>query len=176
LFELAKSIWPAPKELKTRKLQEKVSIETDEQPVKKGENKSSKAEIKYDVTVYDITVKDQGYRNAMLHVMKTLCEHGAKPAEIAELIHWRPGRIFFDVEGTCSSDEFVKRASMKVGPNKKKRFDPTAWFCDDEELINYEGKTYAFSKRWGVRWKQALKILGNHFTDANFEITKSDEV
>lgn len=131
---------------------------------------------RYDVTAYGVTLSKQAKRNAMLFVIKSLCEHGAEPTMISKLIYWRPNRIFFEVEGECSPGEFVKRATEKGPQIGNKSFDPSHWFCDDGELIIHDGKTYAFSRKWGDRWMEALKILGHHFSDMNFNITKSNKM
>jgi hypothetical protein len=133
---------------------------------------STRDTSKYDVTAYGVTVTNQAKRNGMFHVIKSLCDHGADPAKIAELIHWRSGSIFFEVESECSSEEFIRRASEKSGAAGK-AFDRGRWFCANGELIVQNGKTYAFSKQWGNRWNEALKILGEYYPNVNVKVTKN---
>jgi hypothetical protein len=130
---------------------------------------------RYDVTAYGVTLANEAKRNGMFHVIKSLCDHGAKAEKIMELVHWRSKSIFFIVDGECSSEEFLKRAVEKMG-TQGRAFDPGRFFCADDQLIVQDGKTYAFTKMWGIRWKQALKVLGDYYPDVNIEVTKSNEV
>jgi hypothetical protein len=39
-------------------------------------------------------------------------------------------------------------------------FDPRRWFWADDELISFNGKTYAFSNQWGgENWHNAMALL-----------------
>jgi hypothetical protein len=127
---------------------------------------------KYDVSIYGMPKNNLAKRNAIFYVVKNLCEHGALTQKIAELIQWRPTRMFFSVEGEIPSEDFIKRAIGKLEMNGKV-FDQNNWFCDDGELIFQDGKTYAFSKKWGGRWLQALKIIQENFPEANIQFSKS---
>jgi hypothetical protein len=128
----------------------------------------------YDITAFGVTIANQPKRRCMLHVIKSLCEHGAKAEKIAELIFWRSGSIFFKIEGTCSSEEFIKGATEQqeaIGKN----FDPGRWFCDEDHLIFQDENTYAFSRMWGVRWRQALNILNEYYPDVKIVVSKSQD-
>jgi hypothetical protein len=127
---------------------------------------------KNDVSVYGVAKTNLPKRHLMFHVVKTLCDHGVEPGRIAELIDWRSNRMFFVVDGKCSSKEFIKTATGKMGMNGKP-FDETRWFHEDDELIFHNGKTYAFSNQWGSRTLEALKILADNFVDANISFKKA---
>jgi hypothetical protein len=111
-------------------------------------------------------------RKAIFYVVKGLCDHGMSPPQIAKLIHWRSNRVFFEVEGEHSADEFAKLANKKRETNGK-AFDPSRWYCSEGELIVQNGKTFAFSSKWGIRWMQAVKILKKEFPEANIEYQAS---
>lgn len=117
---------------------------------------------KFDVAIYGVLQTNLAKRNAMFYIAKNLSDHGAKPEKIAELIHWRSNRTFFEVEGECNSGEFIKRANQKLEASGR-TFDERRWFCDEGELIIQNGKTYAFSNQWGFRWMEAVKILKKNF-------------
>jgi hypothetical protein len=133
---------------------------------------TTKDYTKYDVSIYGTYNTNLAKRNAIFYVVKELCEHGISTERIAKLIHWRPTRMFFSVDGIFSSEEFIESANRQSGMNGKV-FDQSNWFCDDGELIIQEGKTYAFSKKWGMRWLEALKIIKESFPDANIQFSKS---
>lgn len=129
---------------------------------------------RYDVTAYGVTITDQPKRRCMFHVIKSLCDHGAKIEKITELVYWRAGTIFFTVEGECSSEEFIRRA-IQQQKESGKNFDPGRYFCDDDQLIIQDGSTHAFTRMWGNRWKQALKVLDDYYPDLKFNVVKSKE-
>jgi hypothetical protein len=181
LFDLAKQIWPAPDETKRSTeviLPDLKSIDANEENLEEVadiEESQTRDTSRYDITAYGVTVTNQPKRRCMLHVIKSLCDHGAKAEKIAELIFWRSGTTFFKVEGGCSSDEFIKRANEKQKAISK-NFDPGRWFCDEEHLIIQDGYTFAFSRMWGVRWKQALKILNDYYPDAEIVVSKGPAI
>ncbi len=100
-------------------------------------------------------------------LLLNLCSHEVSPSKIANLIYWRPDRVFFELEGIHSPDEFTKLAGDK--------FDQNRWYCKDGELIVHNGKTYAFSSKWGIRWKQAVNIFKKEFPEANIEYRVTQE-
>lgn len=173
LLSLAIQIWPAPDEAKREVTIVLPNIELiDEDDSTDEENESTRDTSKYDLSVFGVKIYKQAKRNGMFHVIKNLCEHGAKPVDIAEFIYWRTSSMFFEVEGELTSEEFIQLAQEKQKAAQK-TFDYGRWFCDNDKLIIQDGKTYALSKMWGHRWREALKILEEQFPDANIEASKS---
>jgi hypothetical protein len=107
---------------------------------------SKKDITKYVVSVYGLPALKLETRDALFHIVKSLCEHGIAPAKIAELIHWRSDRVFFEVEGVHSSEEYIKLASPRLETTGKP-FDESRWYCSDDELIIHNGNTFAFSSK-----------------------------
>ena len=127
---------------------------------------------KFDITIFGELKTNLAKRNGIFHIVKSLCDHGISSEKIRELIHWRMGRLFFILDGTLSSEQFIKEASGKLGANGKV-FDASRWFCEEGELIIQNGKTYAFSNQWGIRWMEAINLLKDSFPEAKIEIAKS---
>jgi hypothetical protein len=125
---------------------------------------SGRAWVRYDVTIDGHTETIMGKRNAIFHIVRYLCEKGAKPERIAELIYWRTNRLFTTLEGTLTREDFISAAS-KQDEAQGKRFEYRRWFCDDVELIYKDNKTYAFSNQWGGQWDVAMKILMDAFPE-----------
>jgi hypothetical protein len=176
LFKLATQIWPAPDE-SLRNASDPLPVITavdNDEELERDEEAQTRDTSRYDVTAYGVTVTNQPKRRCMLHAIKSLCDHGAKVEKITELIYWRSGSIFFKVEGTYSSDEFIKRAIEQQKANGK-NFDPGRWFCEDDQLISQDGYMYAFTKMWGNRWKQALNILDDYYPDVEIVVSKSSD-
>ena len=102
---------------------------------------------------------------------KHLCEKGVGPDEITALFDWRPNRVWYTVDGAVDAKEFEKRAAEKVasgGPTFSRR----RWFCDDDDLIQANGKTYAFSNQWGgENWHKAMALLKERYSQFNIDFS-----
>lgn len=100
---------------------------------------------KYDVTVFGSTEKKLPKRSAIFFVVRNLCKSGVSPEKINELIYWK-SNLFLQAAGIQKSNDFIR---VVTGQRK---VDYPRWYCDDGELIHFDGKTYAFHKMWGSRW------------------------
>ena len=126
---------------------------------------SSRTWTKYDVTVDGITVTITAKRNAIFHVVRSICKNGVKPEKLIELLSPLTNRLFTTAEGTLSSEAFIAAASRQ-SEAQGKQFQSGRWFCDDDELIHEDNKTYAFINQWGSQWDDAMKILMDAFPEA----------
>jgi hypothetical protein len=93
------------------------------------------------------------------------------PDEIASLFNWRHN-AWYSVDGTVDALEFEHLASAKAASGGP-RFDRRRWFCEDDELLQANGKTYAFSKMWGEKtWHKAMNILKENILNSklNFRL------
>lgn len=170
LFDFASGIWLSPDESRRKADVDLPEIESADDT--EGEETQARDTSRYDVTAYGVTLANEAKRNGMFHAVKSLCDHGAKAEQIAELVHWRTKSIFFIVDGECSSDEFLKRAAEKMDAIGTS-FDPGRFFCRDGELIVQDGRTYALTKMWGFRWKEALRVLAEAYPEAQIEFGPS---
>lgn len=126
---------------------------------------SGRDTTKYDVTVNGATTKNLAKRNAIYLVVKQLCETGVAPERLIELIPWRARRLFISLDGHLSAEEFVAGAeALRRGEGI--RFGRDRWFCDSDELLYQNGKTYALTNQWGSRWTTAMDNLANAFPAA----------
>lgn len=123
---------------------------------------------KYDVTVFGNSEKYLAKRSAIFFVVKSLCNSGVSPEKINELINWK-SNLFLQVDGIQNSDDFIR---IITGQRK---VDYPRWYCDDGELIHFEGKTYAFHKMWGSRWGTAMNLLKDNFPNAKIDYWASNE-
>jgi len=129
---------------------------------------------KYDVTVFGNSEKHLAKRNTIFFVVKNLCDSGVSPEKNNELIYWK-GDLFLRADGIQNSNDFIH---IVTGQRKAKgrTVDYPRWYCEDGELIHFEGKTYAFHKMWGSRWGTAMNLLKENFPDAriDFEASKGE--
>lgn len=146
-------------------------IQVREKARKERQSRSSNI----DFTRFDIQIGDEQHlsmwkRNAIFIVCKRLCEKGITPNEIASLFDWRVNRVWYSVDGTVNAQEFEQRAMHKAASGKGTVFRQTRFFCDDNELITSEGKTYAFSNQWGGKnWHKAMNLLKEKYPQFKIE-------
>jgi len=130
-----------------------------------------------DFTRFDIVIGDERHeamwkRNAIFVVCKHLVQHGIAPEEISKLLHWRRDfRIWYAVDGAADADEFSRLAQERAEKNGLS-YSPNRWFNEDDDLIIFDGKTYAFSNQWGgTNWHKAMNALKEAFPQFQISYT-----
>jgi hypothetical protein len=127
-----------------------------------------------DFTRFNIQIEGKQHplmwkRNAIFLICKHLCNKAVNPEEIATLFSWRPNRVWYWVDGTVDAAEFKVRAAAKATTTGA-TFDPRRWFCDDDELCQANGKTFAFSSQWGGEgWHRAMQALKERYPQFNID-------
>lgn len=125
---------------------------------------------RFDVKFGEEIHKSVWKRNAIYLLFKRLTEASIKPDEIVALFTWRNNALYV-VDGIVDGPEFVKQASAKAGSGGP-AFDQPRWFCEDEELIHSNGKTYALSKMWGGKgWHRAMDALKIKYSQFKIEFS-----
>ena len=130
-----------------------------------------------DYTRYDVHVGSRSYANlpkraAMLAVVRGLVAAGVPPADIAAALPSLGSRLFRSADGQLSSPEFVAAVTASRAASGK-GFDPIRFFCQDDDLIYHEGRTYALSSQWGGWTQDALATLLNEFPGRGVTATPS---
>ena len=128
---------------------------------------------KYDVTIFGSSEKDLAKRNAIFFVVKNLCNSGVPPEKIHELINWKQ-TLFLQADGTLNSESFIRVIAAQRGAGGRK-VENRRWYCEEEELIHFDGRTYAFIKMWGSRWGTAMNLLKDNFPDAKIDFWAGKE-
>ncbi|MGI6418227.1 MAG: hypothetical protein ACOX1P_21440 [Thermoguttaceae bacterium] len=127
---------------------------------------------KYDVTIDGQKSERMAKRNAIFTVVKHLCDKGASPEKIMDVIYWKRNTLFRTVEGSVDSEEFIRLASEKA-EQEERRFDAPQYYTEDDELIVFDNRTYAFTKMWGNRTLQAIDLLKEAFPETEISYAKS---
>lgn len=128
-----------------------------------------------DFTRFDVRIGEEAHtsvwkRNALYLICNRLCESGINPDEIASLFDWRHN-AWYSVDGTVDASEFERLASEKAASGGP-RFDRPRWFCEDDELLQANGKTYTFSKMWGGKnWHRAMNLLKEKYPQFKIEFS-----
>lgn len=129
-----------------------------------------------DYTRYNLQLGQENFpreskRWALLRTFRYLVKSGIPPETLARHCGPRAGRALMSVDGEVGHDEFIRLATasrLELG----KRFDPIRWFCDDDELLRVDGRTYAFSSQWGgTDWLEAMANLRDAFPDLGIAFT-----
>lgn len=121
-----------------------------------------------DLTKYDIIMGEQriehlAKRRAVFGLVKYLCDSGVNPEDIINLFSWRANAFRF-FEGELDSDSYIEvftRENEALG----KKSEALRYFCDDDELIHANGKTYALTKMWGTNTVRAMDSLVKTWPD-----------
>jgi hypothetical protein len=130
-----------------------------------------------DFTRFDVQIDEERHpsmakRNAIFRICRRLSEKGINPDDIAALFDWRSNRIWYSVEGVVDAPEFQRLAPEKASSGVGPSFDPRRWFCEDGELVQANGKTYAFSNQWGGEsWHKAMNILKDKYPQFKIEFS-----
>lgn len=126
----------------------------------------------YDVMVFGKIEKNLAKRNAIFFVVKSLCDSGVEPEKIGKLIYWKK-YLFLQADGILDSEGFIRAVMAQRGAGTRK-IKYRRWYCEDEELIHHDGKTFAFYKMWGNKWGIAMNLLKDNFPDAKIDFRASN--
>lgn len=124
---------------------------------------------KYDIWLGNDTQENLAKRHAIFQLFSYLVGKGEPPRTVAECLGARSKSAVLAVQGTLSAEEFTGPAS-KSFEARGKVFQPRRYFCKQDELIHYEGETFAFSSQWGgPDWVEAMDELCSKYR--NFGIS-----
>lgn len=122
-----------------------------------------------DRTKFDVTVKGRRYeglnkRRAILIIVRALAAADVSLEEMNQTVQ-RGDRFFVSVAGALDSAAFHKAVQTDRASHGK-TYDPSRWFCSDDELIHLRGRTYAVSNQWGLGTEEAIRSLVEKFPQA----------
>lgn len=123
---------------------------------------SGKDNTKFDVWIDGKVNESLSKKAAIILICKVICEKGVDPNndKLRQFI-----KAYEVVGAVDSAAEFKRIASeqqLSLGLNK---FDPERWYCRDGELVQANGKTYAFFNQWPRdKWLKAMNFLKEEFS------------
>ena len=140
---------------------------------KVAEQRQARRENSRDYSKFNITINGReeinlNKRQTMLYVITECVNFGINPHELMKLTG---AKRWIWVNKECNTkQEFESEEIINV-----KNYDSSRWFNEGDELIVYEGKTYAFSNQHGKdTYNLAVSIFNQHL-ELNGEITKTRE-
>lgn len=123
---------------------------------------------KYDVVTDGVTVGRLPKRKAIFTVVCHLFKNCHTPEEIAAAVPRLQNRMFREAPGELSSADFISAQRLSAA-NGGRSFEPRRFFCEEDELLRRDGKTYAFTNQWGDGCTEAIDLLIQAFP--NYDIS-----
>ncbi len=116
----------------------------------------SRTYVSRDTTRYDLRVGETNYiripkRELVFRIVQHAIRCGATPDDVTKLAQSNHDRLWRESQGVLNSDDFIASVTAEFA-RKGRRFDPTRFFCERDDLFHIDGKTYAFSNQWGGQW------------------------
>jgi hypothetical protein len=142
---------------------------------KRSEARTQERDLtRFDVTIDGECFRDLAKRQALLRVVKRLCDRGVGPADLTDSIGRPFNAVWRCAEGKLDSGQMaaaLEKQAREGGPG----FDSPRWFIDDESLIHSAGKTWAFTKMWGIRSEEILKHWVSKYPNAGIKVRRAEE-
>lgn len=139
---------------------------------KAAEQRQARRESKRDYSKFNLIINGMSYENlnkrqTMILVIQSCVNSGIAPTELMKITG---GKRWIWTDKECfSKDEFENDNIQNV-----RKYDPSRWFNEDEELIKYDGKTYAFSNQHGKGTFEMVKSIFEKYSDLKGVISKSE--
>jgi hypothetical protein len=138
-------------------------VQLREKARKEREARSGGAEhTRYDLMLGDRTFPGEPKRRVIYRTFRHLVESGIEPEKVARHCGPRANRSLISVDGAVGRIDFIRLAGS-VRANQGRSFDPKRFFCDDDELVQFNGRTSAkrcqsAQKRW-MRLQASLRAV-----------------
>jgi hypothetical protein len=120
-----------------------------------------------DWTRYDLTIGEKFYpklykRQLFLMVVHALVDQGKSVPELQEIL---PARKFVSVPGNLAGGDF-RAAVSEMKTQSGAPYDPRRYYFDDGDLFHSDGKTWALSNQWSIRYVPDLDELISKYPEA----------
>jgi hypothetical protein len=129
---------------------------------------------KFDVTIGDVLHDRQPKRKVMFLLIRRLVENGIPPNKIVEAAPKRGDRLFRSAKGNLDGAAFADEVTKEM-KYQNKSFDPDRYFCETDELMHVDGRTYAVTNQWGASTQETIDALLTAFGTQGISIEASDE-
>lgn len=141
----------------------------EKQQQARSARESSGQTASYSLTIQDQTVLSPTRRGAVLKIVQYLCRNGIAPQRLLDSAGIRQGTMFRSADGELDSAQFIACVTRDES-SQGRTFDPQRYFVADDELIHFQGKTYALMRRWGLGTVGIIPKWQNDFSDHPFDL------
>jgi hypothetical protein len=121
---------------------------------------------KFDINVRGILHQGLNKRRAILVLVRALVAEGVSPEDMMRAVPERGDRFFVAADGDLDPQSFIQ-AVKATRAAQGRAFDPVRWFAASDELIEFEGRTYAVSNQWGTGTEEVIRSLTSTFPRAS---------
>ena len=142
---------------------------------KRRKEKEGREEFRkvYDVTLGGNTLARLPMRHAIYQTFLYLVGKNIAPENIAENCGTKSKQVLISINGELGSEDFC-RTVTDTWAKEGNEFKPEWFFCKDDGLVHFEGRTYAFANQWPApSWKRAMSSLREAFSDHEIEFVQS---
>ena len=130
---------------------------------------------RYDLTLGEKTFSGERKRRAIYKTFRYLVENGIAPEEVMRHCGRRAKRALMSVQGEVGREDFIRLANEARSAEGRPSFKPRRFYSDDEDLVQVNGRTYAFSRQWGdPDWTQAMTNLRAAFSEQGIAFSPSE--
>jgi hypothetical protein len=134
---------------------------------KKAAEERNTQESGADWTRYDLQIQGKLYpklykRRLFLTVVRALAEQGKSVIEFQQML---PARKFVGVSGEVAGNDFREAVAQMKTPNGA-AYDPRRYYFDNSDLFFSDGKTWALSNQWSIKYIPDLDRLIEKYPEA----------
>jgi hypothetical protein len=146
---------------------------------RKDQQQKAAREAQRDYTKFDVTINGVRHerlpkRRLMFMLIRHLVQQAIDPDRIAAVVPQRGDRLFRSADGSLDRATFVERITQQM-KQQNRTFDPERYFCETEELMQVNGRTYAVTNQWGASTQETIDALLTAFGATNLVIEASGE-
>jgi hypothetical protein len=142
---------------------------------KESESRRYRDLTRYELTLGNTVINDLPKRHAIHQLFKFLVGDGIGPEKIVESMGFRQNRTILRFEPGTSAEEIRGYLTEQLAAGKSP-LHPRRWFCDDEEILEFDGAKYIVSNQWGRGTERALRNITSAFRDrVSFRAMGADE-
>ena len=136
---------------------------------------NTRARTMYDLVLNGKRLDGLPKRSAIYRTFRYLVEQGISPENVAKQCGPQANRALVSIDGEVNNKETFEQRAKEELSQEGRKFDPIRYFCEDESLVHFAGRTYAFSNQWGgPNWKQTMDNLCEAFPDKEIEFKSSE--
>ena len=130
---------------------------------RKDQQQKAAREAQRDYTKFDLLINGVRHerlskRRLMFMLVRHLVERGIAPEKIAAVVPSRGDRLFRSAVGSLDHATFIQRVGEQL-KQENRTFDPERYFCETDELIKVNGRTYAVTNQWGASTQETVDAL-----------------
>ena len=116
------------------------------------------------------TAKRRAVLQALSHVLKS----GVKPEKLPKRIAGTDD-ILVSVSGNVNGENFKKLALVERKKHGRS-FDPKRYFCQDDELLKINGRTYAIINQWTLEaFTELMELVDRDFPNLKITYTREEK-